>query len=141
MTESDIPHADGLQSLRDPFSNVDEQDELRSFSQDEYAARRELARKQEWLDELALRRLQLLQWLFHAAKPTVVIVAVLIPLLLTIAIVTVGIHLFIPSWGWLTDAQQSRLVSWYSSLSQIAFPVLLLTNPWVIEAVRRRFSA
>lgn len=91
--------------------------------------RHKFEREQVWLNELAKRRLQVVRWLFRAA-PVIVISLVGIVIL---AIITFAVHFFIPVVGWLTLEEQARLTSWYSSVARIAFPVLLVLNPWIIR--------
>ena len=62
----------------------------------------------------------------------------LLALLVVIVFATAVAHLFIPQIGWLTDAQQLRLVAWYSSVAQVLFPVLIVTNPWLLRLLPRR---
>ena len=44
---------------------------------------------------------------------------------------TFVVHMFVPYWGWLDTDQQSRLTSWYASLTPAAFPLLII-NSWLV---------
>ena len=125
------------EDIPEPAQAVQSEDadrEQASFDYDESSASRGFRREEEWRDEMARRKLQVVRWEFHVALWVTIAV---VPLLL-LAMATFAGHLFLPQFGWLTQEQQDRLTSWYSSIAQIAFPVLLLTNPWLIRVMWRK---
>ena len=92
-------------------------------------------RRERWLDLLATLKERAFVALAIAAG-FLLVFGVLVVLT---ALITFSVHLFIPPLGWLDAEEWSRLTSWYSGLSQIALPVLLILNPWVIWRLTRDY--
>lgn len=88
-------------------------------------------RDEEWLNEWARNK----KW---SVRVVIWGGGSLLAILVVIVFATAVAHLFIPQVGWLTEAQQHRLVAWYSSVAQVLLPVLIVTNPWLLRLLPRR---
>ena len=112
----------------------------------DYAERQadEQKREANWLDAISLSKLLLLWWATRVGTFLGVIIAASLALIILAIAFTYMIHLFIPLWGWLTPAQETRIISgwasWYTSATPALFPVLILTNSWLIWLASRKRS-
>ena len=111
--------------------------ELQSYKLGAERTQSEFTRSDAWLDEWSDAKLRLFKLGVYLAHKTIFILTVTLLTIVLVSALTLVIHLFIPQAGWLTEAQEKRLTAWYTSLARIAFPVLLIMNPWVIWRITR----
>lgn len=96
----------------------------------------QLRREQAFLDSFG-------RWVKYGLNVTG---AVLLAGIISAALILIGVfvvyafHLTAPDHLlWMKDDQLGDLATWYGSVTKIAFPVLLLFNPWAVYLSRRMF--
>lgn len=128
-SESRVPSSD--REVRSDDLSAQQTSEYETTDYAQLSRKSRFERDEEWLDERArIKRLSVRVAIWGGGS--------LLALLVVIVFATAVAHLFIPQIGWLTDAQQLRLVAWYSSVAQVLFPVLIVTNPWLLRLLPRR---
>ena len=124
-----VPPVDSKVELDD--ESTEQASEYKALDYAQLSRESQFERDEEWLDELARIRKRAIRVVFYGGGFVLLI-------FLVFASGTALIHLFVPQIAWLTDEQQAKLVSAYSSLAQVLFPVLIVTNPWLIRLLPRR---
>lgn len=124
-----VPPVDSKFELDDV--STEEASEYKEPAYAQLSRESQFERDEEWLNEWARNR----KW---SVRVVIWGGGFLLAVLVVIVFATAVAHLFIPQLSWLTEAQQLRLVAWYSSVAQVLFPVLIVTNPWLLRLLPRR---
>ncbi len=112
-------------------------DEQEFYDTGASAKRRAIERDEEWLDEKSRIKLAVARRLLSFAGAGLALLVLIAAAFAVVSTFTLMIHLFLPQLGWLTAEEQKRLTDWYTEVARIAFPVLLIANPWLIWRISR----
>lgn len=112
-------------------------DEQEFYDTGARAKRRAIERDEEWLDEKSRIKLVVARRLLSFAAVGLTLLVLIAGSFAVVSTFTLVVHLFLPQLGWLTAEEQKRLTDWYTEVARIAFPVLLIANPWIIWRITR----
>ncbi len=124
-----VPPVDSKVELDDV--STEEASEYKEPAYAQLSRESQFERDEEWLNEWA----RIKKW---SVRAVIWGGGSLLAILVLVVFATAVAHLFIPQIGWLDEKQQLRLVAWYSSVAQVLFPVLIVTNPWLLRLLPRR---
>lgn len=109
-----------------------EEKELSRGSLEDAKARNAYERDRQWQDKLLALKMRLLG-IAGGVQGGAIGLAIVLSLLLLYLVVLWLIHSTGPtSWGWLSEEQRMGLDDLYSSVAGVSFPILMITNGWLI---------